>query len=113
MLIRTISPKKITTAAVSSAFVTYWVFVYETAINMLSDNRRQLLSKFFMSVCSILGIRNLFTTTYHPQTNSQVERFNCTILDALLHYVGEHPKDWDISTDSITRTIRKSTERLL
>jgi len=55
-----------------------------------------------MDVCRILNIHNAFTTTYHPQTNGQVERFNRTIVSAIRAYIGDHPRDWDLFTPSIT-----------
>lgn len=34
-------------------------------------------------------------TTYHPQTDGQVERFTKRIVALLCHYVAEHQTDWD------------------
>lgn len=36
----------------------------------------------------------MFTTTYDPKTNFQVERFNRTFLAGLRAFVGEHPRQW-------------------
>ena len=71
-------------------------------MRLLSDNGTQFTARFFQNICRILGIRNVFTTTYHPQANGQVERFNRTLTSALRKYVGEHPKDWDLFSDAMT-----------
>lgn len=42
---------------------------------------------------------NLFTTTYHPQCNGQTKRSNRAILQALRHYIADHPKDWNLYSD--------------
>jgi len=42
-----------------------------------------------------MGIRNLYTSTYHPQTNGQVERFNKTLVDMVMHYIEDHQDNWD------------------
>ena len=78
------------------------MFVYGPPLSVLADNGKQFVSRLFQEVCRVLGIRNVFTTTYHPQTNGQVERFNRTILAALRNYVAEHPKNWDLFTDGLT-----------
>jgi len=51
----------------------------------LTDNKPQFSSLFFQSVWSLMGIRNLYMTTYHPQTNSPVERFNKTLVEMFMH----------------------------
>ena len=71
-------------------------------MRLLSDKGTQFTARFFQNICKILGIRNVFTTTYHPQANGQVERFNRTLTSALRKYVGEHPKDWDLFSDAVT-----------
>jgi len=43
---------------------------------VLTDNGPQFASLFFQGVCGLMGIRNMYTTTYHPQTYSQVEHFS-------------------------------------
>ena len=101
-LVRTVPLKNVTAITVAEAFTKHWIFVYGPPVSVLSDNGKQFTAKFFQDVCRIIGIKNVFTTTYHPQTNGQVERFNRTILAALRHYVGDHPKDWDLYSDALT-----------
>ena len=101
-LVRTVPLTSISSAKVAAAFIKHWIFVYGPPVSVLSDNGKQFTARFFIDVCRILGIKNVFTTTYHPQANGQVERFNRTILSALRHYVAEHPKDWDLFTDALT-----------
>ncbi|CDF32470.1 unnamed protein product [Chondrus crispus] len=101
-LVRTVPLKKISAAHIAQVFVHHWVFVYGPPVKLLSDNGTQFTARFFQNVCRILGIRNVFTTTYHPQANGQVERFNRTLTSALRKYVGEHPKDWDLFSDAVT-----------
>ena len=101
-LVRTIAMKTIRAKTIAKAFVEHWIFVYGTPIWVLSDNGPQFAAKFFQDVCRILGAKNLFTSTYHPQCNGKVERFNRTMLAALRTYVADHPRDWDFFTDAIT-----------
>lgn len=65
-LVRTVPLERITAAQVAFAFVHHWVFVHGPPVKLLSDNGTQFASKFFQDVCRILGIRNIFTTAYHP-----------------------------------------------
>jgi len=62
---------------------------------VLTDNGPQFASLFFQCVCNPMGIRNLYTSTYDPQTNGQVERFNKTLVDMFMHYIEDHQDNWD------------------
>jgi len=42
-----------------------------------------------------MGIRNLYTSTYHPQTNGHVESFNKTLVDMLMHYIEDLQDNWE------------------
>ena len=52
------------------------------------------MAHFFRRVCNILQVHNVFTITYHPQTNGQVERFNRTVAAMLRCYVEDNPGFW-------------------
>lgn len=101
-LTRTAPLSSITSYTVAKAFCDVWVFTYGPPVYLLSDNGGQFTSKYFQSICQILGTRNLFTSSYHPQTNGQAERFNRTLLSALRRYVAEELNDWDKFSDAIT-----------
>jgi len=45
-------------------------------------------------VLKTLGIDTNNATTYHPQTNGQVDRFNKTLVKQLRHYVSDHVVTW-------------------
>jgi len=73
----------------------HWVAAYGPPATVLSDNGPQFRSTYFQGVCSLLGISNLYSTTYHPQTNGQVERYNRTIVGQLRTYFEDHQDRWD------------------
>lgn len=87
--------RKITAHHVAHAFFKHWILPYGVPLLVLSDNGSQFAAKFFQAVCAVLGMKQLFTSTYHPQTNGQIERFNRVILERLLHYVNARQDDWD------------------
>ena len=101
-LLRTIPLRLITAMEIARAFTHHWVFVYGSPLTLFSDNGLQFAAKLFIDICRIIAIKNVFTTTYHPQCNGQVERFNRSIINALRHYVADHPKEWDLFTDALT-----------
>ena len=96
---------------VAVAFVEHWIFKYDPPKTLISDNGKQFASKFLQAVCSILGLSNIFTSTYHPQTNGQVERYNRTILAMPRNYVNEHQDDWDRYATALTYAYNNCVHR--
>jgi transposase InsO family protein len=86
-LTRTVPLRTITALGVAKAFCDAWEFAYEPPRYLLADNDTRFNAKFFLAVCRELGIAKIFKTTYHPQTNGQVERFNRTIINSLRGYI--------------------------
>ena len=94
--------RKIDAYTVAVAFVETWVFKYTPPKTLISDNGKQFAAKIFQAVCSILGFSNIFTATYHPQTNGQGERYNRAILAMIRNYVNEHQNNWDRYATALT-----------
>ncbi len=66
---------------------------YGAPRTFLSDNGKLLTAKVFQDVYGVLAVNNLFTTTYHPQTNWQCECYNPKVLSSLRHCVADRPTD--------------------
>ncbi len=62
---------------------------------ILTDQGSNFTSKALRQVYSLLGIRGIKTTPYHPQTDGMVERFNQTLKSMLRKFVSESGADWD------------------
>jgi len=95
MLVRAVPLADITETDVSSAFCWDWICVYAPLDTVLTDSGPQFASLFFQGVCNLMFIRNLYTSTYHPQTNGQVERFKKTLVEIFMHHIENHQDNWD------------------
>ena len=62
---------------------------------LLSDRGTNFLSRLVAEVCKIFQIQKVNTSSYHPQTDGLVERFNSTLCQSLSMYVAKNQKDWD------------------
>ena len=87
---------------VSLAFCDHWEFKYGPPESVLTDNGRQFSAKFFQIVCRQLQVANIFMTTYHPQTNGQVERYNRNIAAMLRSYVNDNLNNWEEYLSAVT-----------
>ena len=59
-------------------------------------------------MCKLLDIQKTHTTTYHPQSDGMVERFNRTLTTMLSAFVNEHHSDWDVHLPFIMMAYRSS-----
>lgn len=62
---------------------------------LLSCNVPQFVSNIVKSIWDFFGMKNLTTTTYHPQTNVKTERYKKFTVSRLNHYADEHQLYWD------------------
>jgi transposase InsO family protein len=69
---------------------------------VLTDQGTNFLSKLISHICVLFKIKQIKTTSYHPQTDGLVERFNRTLCDMLACYVNEEPESWDMYLDFVT-----------
>ena len=60
----------------------------------VSDRGSVFTSKFWSLLCYFLGIKRKLSTTFHPQTDGQIERQNSTIEAYFLVFVNYEQNDW-------------------
>ena len=65
------------------AFVTAWITRFGAPSTITTDQGTQFTSTLWSNFCKELGIEQIFTTPYHPQSNGMVERFHRRLKAAL------------------------------
>ena len=62
---------------------------------ILTDQGTNFTSQLLKELYHLVGIHQIRTTPYHPQTDGLVERFNRTFKDMLKRVLVESTRDWD------------------
>ncbi|RUA04454.1 MAG: hypothetical protein DSY43_06235 [Gammaproteobacteria bacterium] len=62
---------------------------------LVSDQGANLIGKLMTQLYELLGITKIKTSTYHPEANGLVERFNGTLKTMLRKFAGERILYWD------------------
>lgn len=82
-LTRALSTLKTTAIHVANVYMVHWLVSYGIQTYLLTDNQTRFVIKFIATVCTLLRVKHLTTTAYHPQTNAKVDRFNKIIFTRL------------------------------
>ena len=70
---------------------------------ILTDNGANFISKTMSEFCRIMGIHQIKTSPYYPQTDSVVEHFNSTLKRLLRKLTQTHNTEWDICLPFVLR----------
>jgi hypothetical protein len=62
---------------------------------IISDRGSQFISKLFRRLSRRLGVKNLYTTAYHPQSNARCERANSWVERCIAIFIRETRLAWD------------------
>ncbi len=87
--------KDYTTESIAKILVNEVVLRYGFPAKLLSDRGTSFLSKVAQCVYKLLNVEKINTTSYHPQTDGLVERFNKTLVDMLSKLVNDNTDNWD------------------
>jgi len=74
-----------------------------------SDQGPHFKNELLAAVTKLTGCKQIFSIPYHPMSNGQVERFNCTFCDQLKKYCNDNIYDWDIYLQSIVWAYNSGT----
>jgi len=87
--------KQMTAEECARAYDTHIIARHSSVSKLITDQGRNFTSEFFWETCKILGIRQIFTTAYHPQANGILEHWHKTISESLSHYANANGNIWD------------------
>ena len=62
---------------------------------LLSDRGTNFLSDLIAEICKVLGMKKINTSSYHPQTDGLVEKFNSTLINMIAKSCEIYAHDWD------------------
>jgi transposase InsO family protein len=62
---------------------------------IVSDRDTKFTSNFWRGLFKIFGTNLNFSTSYHPQTDGEIERVNRIIEDMMRMYVMDKPSKWE------------------
>ncbi|CAM8932322.1 unnamed protein product [Rhodiola kirilowii] len=75
-------------------FLTNVVKLWGVPKSIVSDRDPRFTGRFWTELFKMLGIDLNFSTSFHPQSDGQTERFNALLELYLRHYVSANQKDW-------------------
>ena len=78
---------------------------------IFTDQTRNFESNLFREVCELLQVHKARTTPYRPSANSQVERCNRTLMDAVQCSVDKAQNCWDEHIAQIAGALRSAVNR--
>ena len=65
-------------------------------IQIQSDNGSDLSSNLWRELTEIFKIKHSFSTIFHPETQSTLERFHRTVKSTIKAFVEKYPNNWDV-----------------
>ncbi|TYK15559.1 reverse transcriptase [Cucumis melo var. makuwa] len=75
-------------------FFKHVVKLWGVPTSIVSDRDGRFIGSFWTELFSLLGTSLNISSSYHPQTDGQTERFNCMLEEYLRHFVNARQKNW-------------------
>ena len=75
-------------------FFKYVVKYWGVPQHIVSDRDPRFVGTFWSELFNLLGSQLNISSSYHPQTDGQTERFNGMLEEYLRHFVNANQKNW-------------------
>ena len=99
-----------TALTIAKLLVEHVISRHGVPAELLSDRGAAFLSNLVNGICQLMGIHQVNTTAYHPQTDGLVERFNRTLTEMLAKKVERSGQDWDTHLPFVLFAYRSSLQ---
>ncbi|KAL0456485.1 UNVERIFIED_CONTAM: Transposon Tf2-11 polyprotein [Sesamum latifolium] len=88
------APKNVTAEGTAHLFFKHIVKYWGLPKDIISDRDSRFTGVFWTELFKILGSKLSLSSSYHPQSDDQTERFNSMLEEYLRHFVRGTQKDW-------------------
>ncbi|KAL0303212.1 UNVERIFIED_CONTAM: Transposon Ty3-I Gag-Pol polyprotein [Sesamum radiatum] len=88
------APKHVTAEGMAHLFFKHIVKYWALPKDIVSDRNSRFTDVFWIELFKILGSKLSMSSSYHPQSYGQTERFNSMLEEYLRHFVRGIQKDW-------------------
>ena len=88
-------------ATTAKGFYEHVIAVHGVPQKLCTDNGTSYTGQIFREACKQFGIVQVFSSSWHPQSQGLVERANQTIIAGLRTFVDKAQDNWDVYLPSI------------
>ena len=106
----TVAIPDVTAPTIASQLLHKVIFQHGCPVQLLSDQGRQFHGDVLNAVATQLGVQQVFTSPYHPQTNGLTERLNKTLKQEIAAYIDPCHKTWDQILPFVTHAYNTSVQ---
>jgi len=99
------------TTIVANALIDNFICRFGTPLQLHTDKGSNFESELFRKTCDLLGIDKTRTTSYRPQSNGAVERYNRTLTTMLTIYCEKQQNKWDQCLQQVMMAYRSSVHK--
>ena len=89
-----------------STFINEYLPVHMSSLYILLDNRKEFKNNLMDQVMQQLGIDQIFSAPYHPQSNSKLEVFHKYLKPTLKKLCERDPTNWDKYLNQVLASYR-------
>jgi hypothetical protein len=75
-------------------FFNCWYCENGCHVEIISDQDKLFVSKFWHALMKLTGIKHKLSTVYHPQTDGASERSNKTVVQCLCFHIERNQRGW-------------------
>ncbi len=101
--------RNITAPSIVKALVKFFTLVGLPKF-IQTDQGSNFMSKVFKQVMKQLGVNQLTSSAYHPESQGALERFHQTLKNMIRTYCFDCEKDWDEEVQVLLFTCRESVQ---
>jgi transposase InsO family protein len=90
------------TADCTVDFLVTVIHRHGSTLELVSNNGPAFIAQLYKSFCKRVGTTNIMVSSYHPEANGLVERWNATLIQMLRFFVDRQRDDWDVFLSAVT-----------